>query len=717
MTTAQRPRVLLVDNHDSYTGSIEQLIWAVTGDRPHLVQSDAVDLGALAEYTHIVLGPGPGTPHHAGDVGAGLEILRRARVPVLGVCLGFQEMAVALGGRVVPAPRPAHGVVETVTHDGSTLFAGVPERFEAVRYHSLVVDEPAPMRITARSRDGLPMAGEVAERGWYGVQFHPESIGSGHGARMIEAFLASDVPTEGPDLPVFAEPPRSRSEGRAPEAVSEHPRGAWRVWSEAVERQGDTERLFVDLYGAAPVAVWLDSAQQAYGMGRFSILGTPEGPRDHVIDFRAAEGVVRLDGEEIGSDVWDVLADRMDAHPVEPRDDLPFVGGYVGSIGYGAKAIGRARASATPDAQLVHLSRFVVVDHLEERIHVVAAGPPEDEREARGWIAAARERILSTCDADPQGASGSGDPVATPRTTRGDGASREHGSPSSGSETADPAPADATVTRSQYLRDLSVVRTWLAAGDSYEACYTYTLRFPHDGPALDAYRRLRRTNPAPYAAFLRLPGREVMSCSPERFLAVTSAGWAETKPIKGTARRVADPEADADVARALAVDPKTRAENLMIVDLLRNDLGRISAPGTVTVPSLMAVESYATVHQLVTSVRSELLPRDAVGVRAAEALFPPGSMTGAPKRRTVEMLDALEAAPRGAYSGVVGYFSRCGSVDLSVVIRTAVAADGEVTIGTGGAITYDSDPDAEADETVAKSTPLLRAFGRTHPFV
>lgn len=190
MTTAQRPRVLLVDNYDSYTGSIEQLVWASTGDRPHLVQSDAVDLDALDRYTHVVLGPGPGTPHHADDVGAGLEILRLARVPVLGVCLGFQEMAVALGGRVIPAPRPAHGVVETVTHDGSALFRRVPERFEAVRYHSLVVDEPAPLRITARSRDGLPMAGEAVDRGWYGVQFHPESIGTGHGARIIEAFLA-----------------------------------------------------------------------------------------------------------------------------------------------------------------------------------------------------------------------------------------------------------------------------------------------------------------------------------------------------------------------------------------------------------------------------------------------------------------------------------------------------------------------------------------------
>ncbi|WP_221584790.1 aminodeoxychorismate/anthranilate synthase component II [Microbacterium sp. G2-8] len=185
-----RPHVLLVDNYDSYTGSIEQVIWAATGERPQLVQNDELDLATIPEFTHIVLGPGPGTPHHGSDVGGGLEVLRRARVPVLGICLGFQEMAVALGGRVVPAPRPAHGVVETVSHDGSALFAGVPEQFEAVRYHSLVVEEPAPMRVTARSRDGLPMAGEDVRRRWFGVQFHPESIGTGHGAQLIRTFLA-----------------------------------------------------------------------------------------------------------------------------------------------------------------------------------------------------------------------------------------------------------------------------------------------------------------------------------------------------------------------------------------------------------------------------------------------------------------------------------------------------------------------------------------------
>ncbi|MFT4234878.1 MAG: aminodeoxychorismate/anthranilate synthase component II [Microbacterium sp.] len=183
--------VLIVDNYDSYTGNLFQQVWAATSEEPELVENDEVDLDAVAggRYSHIVLSPGPGSPHIPDDVGSGFEVLRRATVPVLGVCFGFQLMAVALGGTVIHAPRPAHGRVEKVEHGPSVLFDGVPEVFDATRYHSLVIAEPAPLPVTAWA-DGLIMAGEHLSRGWYGVQFHPESIGTPHGGRMIENFLA-----------------------------------------------------------------------------------------------------------------------------------------------------------------------------------------------------------------------------------------------------------------------------------------------------------------------------------------------------------------------------------------------------------------------------------------------------------------------------------------------------------------------------------------------
>jgi anthranilate/para-aminobenzoate synthase component I len=188
---------------------------------------------------------------------------------------------------------------------------------------------------------------------------------------------------------------------------------------------------------------------------------------------------------------------------------------------------------------------------------------------------------------------------------------------------------------------------------------------------------------------------------------VDADGWAECRPIKGTAPREPDPVQDELAAKALAEDEKTRAENLMIVDLIRNDLGRVSRPGTVQVPQLMAVESYETVHQLVTTVRGKLRPEiDAID--AVRACFPPGSMTGAPKIRTMELLDEFEWSARGVYSGVLGYLTIDGRADLSVVIRTAVMTPDSTVVGAGGAIVLDSDPDAEYDEMVLKATATIR---------
>jgi aminodeoxychorismate synthase component I len=246
----------------------------------------------------------------------------------------------------------------------------------------------------------------------------------------------------------------------------------------------------------------------------------------------------------------------------------------------------------------------------------------------------------------------------------------------------------------------------LEAGETYEVCLTNRVRLPAVPDPFEFFLWQRAHNPAPYAAFLRYGDLAVASSSPERFLTVDADGWAECRPIKGTAPRDPDPAQDQLAAKALAEDEKTRAENLMIVDLIRNDLGRVSEPGTVHVPQLMEVETYRTVHQLVTTVRGRL--RSGVSaIDAVRACFPPGSMTGAPKIRTMEILDELEWSARGVYSGVLGYLTVDGRADLSVVIRTAVLTPSETVIGTGGAIVLDSDPVAEYDEMVLKATAAV----------
>lgn len=252
----------------------------------------------------------------------------------------------------------------------------------------------------------------------------------------------------------------------------------------------------------------------------------------------------------------------------------------------------------------------------------------------------------------------------------------------------------------------------IRSGETYEVCLTNVATVERSIDPIDTFSCLREINPTPYSALLRFPGSSVLSASPERFLRIDADRVVESKPIKGTRPR-AKTEAEDDLLRKdLVRSEKDRAENLMIVDLVRNDLTKVCVPGSVHVPTLFDVETYAAVHQLVSTVRGTL--RDDVSpVECVRAAFPAGSMTGAPKIRTMEIIDKLEDGPRGVYSGAIGYFSLTGTADFSVVIRTVVATDHEVSFGIGGAIVALSDPAEEVNETLVKAAAMRRCLSET----
>ncbi|QIK75049.1 anthranilate synthase component I family protein [Nocardioides piscis] len=271
--------------------------------------------------------------------------------------------------------------------------------------------------------------------------------------------------------------------------------------------------------------------------------------------------------------------------------------------------------------------------------------------------------------------------------------------------------ATGTTAPAEYAEAFAAVQEQLHAGNSYEVNLTYRLGVTSGVEPASTYLALRDSNPAPYAGFLQhdVAGHRawLLSSSPERYALVGPDRTIETKPIKGTTPRGETPAEDDALRERLASDPKTRAENLMILDLLRNDLSMVCEVGSVEVPALMQVESYASVHQLVSTVRGRL--RDDVSTLAAlRALFPAGSMTGAPKLRTMSIIDEVESSPRGAYAGAFGWISGDGPADLGVVIRSVVTAgDGEWSLGTGGGITVRSDVDEEWAESCWKAERLL----------
>jgi para-aminobenzoate synthetase len=260
-----------------------------------------------------------------------------------------------------------------------------------------------------------------------------------------------------------------------------------------------------------------------------------------------------------------------------------------------------------------------------------------------------------------------------------------------------------------YLDDIRRCKECLYEGESYEICLTNKVRTDVAPDPLRLYRVVRKVNPAPFSAFLRYGDASVVSSSPERFLRVHRDRWVEAKPIKGTVRRGRTEAEDVELSEGLRASEKNRAENLMITDLLRNDLGIVCEIGSVHVPGLMEIETFETVHQMVSTIKGRL--REDLGVAdCVRACFPGGSMTGAPKKRTMEIIDDLEGEARGVYSGAIGYLGLSGGADLNIVIRTIVMDGSSTSIGMGGAIVIGSDPEEEYRETILKAEALMKSI-------
>ncbi len=476
-----------------------------------------------------------------------------------------------------------------------------------------------------------------------------------------------------------------------------------------------------------PYRLFLDSATPGTRLGRYSFLTADpvavvrsKGPRTEVSD---------AEGGTWGVPSGDVLAEvaaRLRSHRRDALPGLPpFQGGAAGYLAYDwGRVLERLPANRyddlnLPDAVLGIYDWVIAWDHALSRAWLISTGIPETREDPRARRAEAR--AASVVERLRGEASRKGAPYTAPH---------EHvGHPFRGAEHEAPhehAPSHSisggwwdrrldvrsSFTRAEYLDAVARVREYILAGDIFQANLSQRFEAPLTESPWDLYRRMRTRNAAPFAAFFETPGVSVVSASPERFLRVDESGHVETRPIKGTMPRGFGPEHDGLLGQALSESEKDRAENLMIVDLMRNDLSRVCRPGTVRVPELFALEHYATVHHLVSTVVGELAPgQDAFDL--LRAAFPGGSITGAPKVRAMEIIAELEPSQRSIYCGSLGYSSITGALDTSIAIRTVIApaGRGRVYFSAGGGIVADSDPEQEYRETLHKARGMIDALG------
>ncbi|CAI9091064.1 OLC1v1025984C1 [Oldenlandia corymbosa var. corymbosa] len=755
-------------------------------------------------FDNIVISPGPGSPTCSADIGICLRLLLECGdIPILGVCLGHQALGYAHGAKVVCAPEPVHGRLSDIEHDSCRLFDEIPSGrnsgFKVVRYHSLVIDpeslprELIPIAWTS-SADAVPflvnqgsssinghdghasqqvfvdclpsslttrksgpncqtekLIGEKvlmgimhSSRPHYGLQFHPESVATGHGRQIFRNFAditkdywfrSRSTPSreriyaarmQMPDVNqlfqgVFGGHLASRMDDAKHLNLNDVAKLTnsscnvkflelrWKRLASLASRAGGSRNIFCKLFGdyKAENTFWLDSSSVEKERARFSFMGgiggtlwrklvfTLSNDSETALNGRGCLIIEDADGSSQSMHLEDgffqFLNKELQSFCYDKKDfeGLPFdfYGGYIGYLGYDLKvecgvALNRHK-SEVPDACFYFSDNFIVIDHQKDDIYIMSV----HDKSTRGstWLDDVEKKLLRIASH----------------------AKKNMESRTSQSSAKHPLNLgfSAQKSKEQYIEDVYKCQKFIKDGESYELCLTSQLKKKiGEMDPFGLYLNLRENNPAPYAAWLNFSKQNLSICcsSPERFLRLDRDGILEAKPIKGTIARGCTKSEDKLLKLQLQYSEKDQAENLMIVDLLRNDLGRVCEPGSVYVPHLMEVESYATVHTMVSTIRGKKRA-NVSAIDCVRAAFPGGSMTGAPKLRSMEILDSLENCSRGIYSGCIGFFSYNQTFDLNIVIRTVVIHEDEASIGAGGAITFLSNPEEEYKEMILKT--------------
>jgi len=696
--------ILLIDSYDSFTFNLKNLIEESTGDKVVTVHNDTLSADQLSKYldlfSAVIVGPGPGHPANKEDVGIIPFLfdgsISSCSVPILGICLGFQSLCLSQGCKVAKLSSIRHGQVYQVSHSNDELFSGLDQSFESVRYHSLHVPKLCDSLIDLAycnddDDEKIIMAAKHKSQPWYGVQYHPESICSENGKHLVQNFMkvATQYNTKSRNVVTDSRLLNELISTVKTEALIPHSyftKSKTLLKSEKVQSDKSAIEICETLHKIKREFILLNSASHP---GTWSIIGLPkadslrithstEAPEDIIL---TQNGYSRT--EKIKS-IWEYLSKFMQDHLSIESNDFPFIGGLMGLFSYEEGhhlqlgTLPKMTKENIPDTKLIFIENLIMVNNSTKEIFALSIANDDFIHEIQSAI-------------------------QTPITF--------------------PTPSDHIKTisitkpiESEYKSKYSKCQEFLASGDSYELCLTSStkIQIPKETDAWEIYKTLTIKNPSPYSAFMNFDDCTLISSSPERFISWDNE-MCELRPIKGTVKKT--PEMTFAKASTILNTPKEIGENLMIVDLIRHDLYQLLKKVEVT--KLMNVEEYSTVYQLVSIIQGHFTNTPFSGIDILSKSLPPGSMTGAPKKRSVEILQKLENSRRGIYSGVCGYWSINNKADWSVIIRslfhykTDLENDEDSNIwriGAGGAITVLSDPEGEWQELLTKLDSALQTF-------
>ncbi len=668
--------IFLLDNHDSFTYNLYQYFGEL-GEEIIVKRQDACTLEDI-EALHpdlIVISPGPRTPD---ETPLSLAVIKHfmGRIPILGVCLGHQAIGQFFGGNVIRAKRPIHGKTVPIRHDQQGVFRDLVNPLEVTRYHSLIIERstlPNELLITAETEDGEIMGIRHKTLPIEGIQFHPEAILTQAGHQLLKNAIQN--------------------------SKAWHLHSSLSPWIAKPLSISVPPCLLLQAFKEKPSPFFLDSGEGYEELGGYSYMGSsPFLEATAYPDRLELLWPNRSHQETIPlhtSDCFDFLNECSDKYQVL-HSPFPFSGGAVGFLSYDLKSEIESLPDYAEDDLNLPLWRFawydgiVVYDHTQGSYWVTACGV-EENGTCNADLAHSRvenlEQFLNSFVPEQLGESQDLENQATyPNSVIIPSVSREH-----------------------YLVDLKRVIDYIYAGDIYQANLTQRFSMAWQGDVWNLYTQLHKQNPAPFAAFLPYSDFQILSSSPERFIRIQPSGKIETRPIKGTRPRGKSPSDDQKQAVELQSSSKDRAELTMIIDLERNDLGRICEFGTVRVRDLIALEKYPTVWHLASTITGQLLkglkPSDIL-----QAVFPGGSITGAPKIRAMEIIEEMEPYKRGLYTGSIGYMGFDGAWDFNIVIRTILLKDGKAFVHVGGGIVADSVPESEYYETLDKAKALFRVL-------